>query len=245
MRSFGVFFRNFLKSAFPGPLAYLLHFGVPVATFIGMYLLLRMNESASFAGVQAIGLVLYFTMIQAVMIVSLVLKEREQGVESRILVSPASALAYLAGNGAAAAAILGVQVVVSVVLMTIVLAVPIGVAPLPLVAVLFAFSLTSVGFAFLICALTDQSSTALLAANFVVMFTSLIGGSFFPAEFLSPAMQNLAIAIPQYWAMRAIREIQSGGTPAESGLPVVILLLFGALFLVVRSAIARAPRVGR
>jgi hypothetical protein len=53
-----------------------------------MYSILSLNEGAKLSGLQSIGLVTYFTMIQAVILSSMMLKDREQGIELRVLVSP-------------------------------------------------------------------------------------------------------------------------------------------------------------
>ena len=243
MKTFHIFFRNFLARTFRNRLSYLLHFAVPVATFMLMYLLLRVAESAAFAGIQAIGLVVYFSMIQASLIVSLVLKDKEQGVQKRIMVSPASRIVYVLGNGAAAFIILTVQVLVFVSFITFIYRVPIGLGFFQLVLILLVFNVTGIGFGFFVCALSDTSSGAMMIANLLLMFSSLLGGSFFPVEFMSPFMRKLAFAFPQYWVMKAIRQTQAHASFSESYLSLVILLLFGGLFILLRGACVR--REGR
>jgi ABC-2 type transport system permease protein len=239
MKAFLIFFRNFLSGTFRNKLNYLIHFVAPVLTFLVMYLLLRVNEKPSFAAGQAIGLVLYFTMIQAVMIVSLSLKDREQGVMLRILVSPAKRLSYVAGNGAVALVILTIQVLVLAACVIFLFRAPIGMDFATLVAILSVANFTGVGFAFLICALSDSGSSALMAANIVIMFSSLLGGAFFPVEFMSPFMRRLSFAFPQYWTMRAIRQVQAGESLQGVGLSLLILALFGLIFFVIQAAVAR------
>ena len=239
MKNFPIFFRNFLTCTFQNKLSYLLHFAVPIATFMMMYFLLRVAESAAFAGVQAIGLVVYFSMIQASLIVSLVLKDKEQGVQKRIMVSPATQIVYVLGNGAAAFVILTIQVLVFVSFITFIYRVPIGLGFFQLFSILLVFNVTGIGFGFFVCALSDTSSGAMMIANLTLMFSSLLGGSFFPVEFMSPFMQKLAFAFPQYWVMKAIRQTQAHASFSESSLSLLILLLFGGLFILLRGAFIR------
>jgi ABC-2 type transport system permease protein len=242
MKAFAIFFRNFLSCTFRNKLAYLLHFGVPIATFLLMYLLLSLAESASFAGTQAIGLVVYFSLIQASLIVSLILKDKEQGVLRRIMVSPNAQTVYVLGNGAAAFAILTVQVLVFVSFITFIFPVPIGMGFFRLASILLIFNLTGVGLAFLFCSLSDTSSGAMMIANLVVMITSLLGGSYFPVAMMSPFLQKLAYAFPQFWVMRAIRQAQARAPFTDTGLSLLILLLFAALFIMVQGAVNRGKR---
>jgi ABC-2 type transport system permease protein len=242
MKTFPLFFKNFLVCTFQNKSAYILHFILPIAGFAGMYLLLRAGESEAFAGTQAIGLVVFYTMIQAAMIVSLTLRDLEQGILKRIMVSPAAPYAYVAGNGAAALLIMSIQVLVFVGFINFIFPVRTGLGFFQLLPILLVFNVTSIGFGFLVCALSDTSSGAMLIASITVMFSSLMGGSFFPVDFMSDFMQKLAFAFPQYWVMKAIRQTQSGSPFAESGLSLAILLLFGLLFVLIQSALKRGKK---
>ncbi|MBU0937282.1 MAG: ABC transporter permease [Spirochaetes bacterium] len=236
---FAIFFRNFLKAAFQRKTAWLLYFVAPLATFIVMFLLLSLNESAGFAAVQAVGMVLYLTMMQAVLIVSNILRDREQGVSVRITLAPASRLSYVAGNGLAALLVLTIQVLLVSTFIALVLPAGSGLAFLPLLFVLATFNLMCIGFGFLVCALAETSSGAIMLANILVLSTSLLGGSFIPVEFMGASLQKLAIVFPQFWAMRALRQLQSGVDLAQALLSLLIVFLFGLLFLAAQAALRR------
>jgi ABC-2 type transport system permease protein len=243
MRNFLLFFRHFLRQAFSGPWAYVLHFVLPLIGFLGMYLLLSLSESKSFAGSQAVGLVLYLSMIQAAVVVSLTLRDREQGVMSRIVASPASRLSYVLGNGAAAFAVLAAQAGLFTLFLAFAFRAPVGTGFIGLIATLLCFNVSSVGLAFLICALCDSSAAAVMVANVAILFSGLMGGVFFPVEFMGGAMRAMAVAFPQYWAMKALRQMRAAAPWMESGSSLLILLLFGALFIAVQGAVNRRKRL--
>ncbi|HRW23738.1 MAG TPA: ABC transporter permease [Spirochaetia bacterium] len=242
MRAFALFYRNFLVGAFRNKLAYLVYFAAPIASFVAMFFLLSLTGDASFAAAQAVGLVIYFSMLQATMITSLTIKDREEGAALRVAVSPTGGLAYALGNGAAAFTVLGAQVALFVGFIAFAFPVDLGLGAGRLLAILLAFNVASIGLALLMCELSDSSSGATLLANLVIMATSLLGGVFFPAEFMGPSARRAAAAFPQYWAMKAIDQARSGAAPAERGLSMMILLLFGALFIAGRAALARRRR---
>jgi ABC-2 type transport system permease protein len=243
MRNFLLFFRHFLRQAFRSPWAWVLHFVLPLAGFLGMYLLLSLSESKSFAGAQAVGLVVYLSMVQAAAVVSLTLKDREEGVMSRIVASPVSRLSYVLGNGAAALAVLAAQALLFGAFISFVFRAPVGVGFASMVSVLLCLDAAAVGLAFLVCALADSSSAAVMIANVAILFSGLMGGSFFPVEFMNRTMQRVALAFPQYWAMKALRQMQAAAPWMESGSSLLILLLFGALFVAVQGAVNRRRRV--
>lgn len=240
---FYIFFRNFLKAAFQKKTAWLLYFAAPLATFVLMFLLLRLVESDSFAAAQAMGMVLYLTMIQAVLIVSNILRDQEHGVAVRIALAPASRLQYVAGNGLAALLVLSAQVLLVSAFIGAILPAGLGLAFLPLFSVLTIFNLMCIGFGFLVCAMANTSSGALVLANILVLATSLLGGSFIPVEFMNESLQKLAVVFPQYWAMRALRQLQSGAELQLALLSLLIVFLFGLLFMAAQAALRRRKSV--
>lgn len=234
-----LFTRNQLSLTFKHKLSWLLHFAVPLAGFMLMYTLLSINEGAALSGLQSIGMVTYFTMIQAVLLTSLLLKDREQGIDRRVRVSPASRSAYLMGNGLATLLVLGAQVAIFSGFIGFLYSKDIGI-PLPgLLVTLFVFNITCTAFAFLICATSDNASNALMKANMLVMAMSLVGGSFLPVEFMAPVLQRIALIMPQYWVMKALSLVQEGATVFQWSVPAGILLLYTCFFMALQGAIAR------
>lgn len=231
MKAFLPFFRNFLALAFRGKASIPIHFGVPMAGFAAMFFLLSATESKAFAARQAIGLVFYYIAIQAVMIVSQTVKDREIGVSARIRVSPAARGAYLAGCGAAATLILVLQAASFSLFVAIFSGNFSGFTFSGLAPVLLAYSVACVGFAFLVCALSSTATSAVMAANLAAMVSSLLGGAFFPVEFMGEGLKATAFVFPQFWAMKAVSLAATASPFADRAGSLAVLLLFGSLFL--------------
>lgn len=239
MKTLLIFTRNQFKQAFHSKLSWLLHFGVPLAGFIGMYSLLSFNEGPRLSGLQSIGMVSYFTMIQAVLLTSSLLKDREQGIDRRVSVSPAQRLSYIAGNGFATFLVLCAQTLLFCAFIYSFFGDRIGM-PFPgLLLTLCTFNVLCIGFAFLICGISDTASGATIKANMLIMCMSLLGGSFLPIEYMDPALKRISPFMPQYWVMRALRLVQEGARLQEQILPLLILLLFAVFFLALQGLIAR------
>jgi ABC-2 type transport system permease protein len=242
MRTFALLFCSFMKSTFASPWSYLVHFGVPLASFSAMYALLSMGAGHEIASVQAIGLAAYFTMIQGAIVASLTLRDRECGVERRIAIAPISPFAYVAGNGAATLVVLIAQTLVLAAFLRFAFPFDIGI-PFPLLlATLCSFALTAAGFGFFMTALGSSSSGAVMIANVVTMFASVLGGALFPSELMSAPLRAVSIAFPQHWLMNALRRARSGDAPWEFGVSLGILALFAALFFACHAAIRRRRR---
>lgn len=64
-----------------------------------------------------------------------------------------------------------------------------------------------------------------------VIATSMLGGLFWPMEFMSPTMQRIGYLTPQAWAMQALNEVAlRGGAWANLAWPLTVLLALAVLF---------------
>ncbi|MDG2800230.1 ABC transporter permease, partial [Vibrio parahaemolyticus] len=70
--------------------------------------------------------------------------------------------------------------------------------------------------------------------NIVVISTCMIGGLYWPIEIEPAWMQTAANFVPQTWAMRGFTElIVRGGTLADIGGYIGILILFAGVFFII------------
>lgn len=64
-----------------------------------------------------------------------------------------------------------------------------------------------------------------------VIATSMLGGLFFPIEFMSPSIQRIGYLTPQAWAMQALSEVAlRGGDWANLAWPLTVLLSLALIF---------------
>ena len=79
---------------------------------------------------------------------------------------------------------------------------------------------------------TTEQQSAL--GNIVVISTCMIGGLYWPIEIEPAWMQTAANFVPQTWAMRGFTElIVRGGTLADIGGYIGILILFAGVFFII------------
>ncbi|MGB8956665.1 MAG: ABC transporter permease, partial [Tumebacillaceae bacterium] len=77
---------------------------------------------------------------------------------------------------------------------------------------------------------TEQQSTI---GSIVIISTCMLGGIYWPLDIVSDTMRKIADFVPQTWAMEGFTQVVArGGTLADIGTQVAVLLAFAAVFLV-------------
>ncbi|WP_088293671.1 ABC transporter permease [Bacillus mycoides] len=182
---------------------------------------------------RAAGFSILFVMIVMLSATGTILKARQLGVWSRLLGAPVSKVQILAGYILSFFLIGWIQFGVLMILTHSLFDVQWGnlLGVITLVSVLL---LTVIGLALLLASIvktTEQQSTL---GNIVVISTCMIGGLYWPIEIEPSWMQTAANFVPQTWAMRGFTElIVRGGTLADIGGYIGILILFAGVFFVI------------
>lgn len=174
-----------------------------------------------------------FLLFAASKLVSIMLEDRTTGTLTRIGVAPVTHLQYLWQNLVAFSLLLIIQsaVVVSG-------GVAYGhdlVAPFLLFVVYAVFSMTSIGFSLAWYSLFRHKETAFSILIGLVLLISMLGGMFWSVENMPEFMQRAAMFLPTYWLAEAMHIVTSEAEVTELGIPLVMLLLFTAGFLLVGS----------
>lgn len=91
--------------------------------------------------------------------------------------------------------------------------------------------LTVVGFGLMIAGLVKTKQQASAISAVLIVSTCMLGGVYWPIDFVPELMQKLALAVPQSWAMSGFKEIISGSLHFETLLKDTLALLgFSCLF---------------
>jgi len=223
---------NFIGQALKKYSSYIIYFLLPPAGFTMMVLMIRISDQPN-GELQGLNFLLFFIFLQAGFISSLVLKDREEGVEIRILTAPLRKIIYSLGNSLAALSILMMQTLITLGLICLFMP-DIGMELFPrLLGLFFICSLSAVSMGALLTALSRDRIQGALIHNIVIYLTSILGGCFFPKQYMSPVMQKIAWFFPQNWGVEAINAIyfeQWRLLPSR----MMLLLIFSLFFLVVQ-----------
>ncbi|SCA97346.1 ABC-2 type transporter [Bacillus mycoides] len=182
---------------------------------------------------RAAGFSILFVMIVMLSATGTILKARQLGVWSRLLGAPVSKVQILAGYILSFFLIGWIQFGVLMILTHSLFDVQWGnlLGVITLVSVLL---LAVIGLALLLASIVKTTEQQSALGNIVVISTCMIGGLYWPIEIEPSWMQAAANFVPQTWAMRGFTElIVRGGTLADIGGYIGILILFAGVFFVI------------
>ncbi|OJE49796.1 ABC transporter ATP-binding protein [Bacillus proteolyticus] len=182
---------------------------------------------------RAAGFSILFVMIVMLSATGTILKARQLGVWSRLLGTPVSKVQMLAGYILSFFLIGWIQFGVLMILTHSLFDVQWGnlLGVITLVSVLL---LAVIGLALLLASIVKTTEQQSALGNIVVISTCMISGLYWPVEIEPAWMQTAANFVPQTWAMRGFTElIVRGGTLADIGGYIGILILFAGVFFVI------------
>ncbi|MHB8071674.1 MAG: ABC transporter permease [Candidatus Cryosericum sp.] len=164
--------------------------------------------------------------------------ERLRNTLARLLTTPTSIMAFLGGKLMAMMTLGILQFALFILWGRFVLRVDWGRDPLPVLVMVVAYVFAATGLGILVGSMCKTMAQAGVIATFVTYGTSMIAGSWWPIEIAPPFMQQLARALPQYWAVNGLNKIIVRGLSFGSlGPNILVLALTGALCLVAGSVI--------
>ena len=186
------------------------------------------NQSASSAGFS-----IMFVMIVMMSVTGTILEAKKSGVWYRMMSTPISRFELMAGFFLAFFILgwiqFGILMAATSALFDIQWGDPLGIAVL-----VSALLLCVVGLGLFIAGFVTTTEQQSALGNIVIISTCMLGGVFWPLDVVPKFMQKIAEFVPQTWAMKGFTEIVArGGGVADIALPVAVLLLFSAVFLVV------------
>lgn len=234
--------RNFIRQALKSLGSYVVYFLLPPAGFALMVIMLRISNQPH-AELQGLKFLLFFTFLQAGLVSSMVLKDREEGIDVRIRTAPIGRMIYTLGNALAAFCILLFQTLITLGLIALIMPeIKLELLPL-LLGVFLVCSLSAVTLGILLTLLSRDSIQGSMIHNVVIYVTSIMGGCFFPQRFMSPLMQKIAWFFPQSWGVQAIDAVYMG----QRGIliPRLFLLLLFAFFFMVLQVFLRQQLVSK
>lgn len=189
-----------------------------------------------------VGLILMFVMMLVSQSIGFVMEDRDQRTMARMFTAPLRAIDIAFGNFMGSMIVGTLQLVIMLGLTYYVFGYSPGIPFGSMLVVLLFFLLAAVGFASAVAGLVRNSTQLSQMNNLIIIPTCMISGCFFPLSMLPDFMQKLANFTPQKWALLSIDRLGGGGSFSEIGMPLFILILFAAVFIVFGSAVLRPNR---
>lgn len=185
------------------------------------------NQSARSAGFS-----MMFVMIVMMSVTGTILEAKKSGVWYRMLSTPISRFQLMSGYFMSFFLLgwiqFGILMAATSALFDIRWGNPLGIAVL-----VSALLLCVVGLGLFIAGFVTTTEQQSAMGNIIVISTCMLGGVYWPLDVVPKFMQKIAEFVPQTWAMKGFTELVArGGGVADIALPVAVLLIFSAVFLV-------------
>jgi ABC-type Na+ efflux pump permease subunit len=204
------------------------------------------KEIGEFAGFNAFdlqvpGFAVTFLLIGMLMGVSLALiDENDWGTLERLRSASAPLWATLTGKLLARFVVGFIQMAVLFAAGYALFGISLGRTPLALVMPAAAIAFAGAAFGLIVAGVGRTRDAVLPVGAIVIMTMAAIGGCWWPIDFEPTWMQQVALALPTTWAMRAFNDLMIRNLTASSAIiPAAVNFGFGIIYSVIGVAIAR------
>ncbi|MDK8181352.1 ABC transporter permease [Paenibacillus sp. UMB4589-SE434] len=164
------------------------------------------------------------------------LRDRDSGMVSRLKGTPLKPHQYLIGMWLPNMMVVLIQSTVLLTFGFIVYGLHLG-DLLAVAAVVISLSICATGIGLMLSMLVNSVNTGVAIVQIIAMGGAIVGGLWFPYDFLPKAVQWIGLFTPQYWAQRGMQDVMIRGVHLDGvWITILILLAFGLAGLAVATA---------
>lgn len=201
------------------------------------------NEKAISSPFSVIGFMLMFLMILINQSITTIVEDRRDQLTARVYAAPVNSFQIALGNFLGTMILGTVQVLLIMTITRVVFDFSFG-GPFWLeFIILECFILAVLGLASAVGGLVKNADQLGIINTLVMTPTCMLGGCFWPVEFMPEFMQKIANFMPQKWAIDATTSIAQGNDITDITLHLGILLLFAAVLLGLGASVLRPSEV--
>lgn len=173
---------------------------------------------------------------------TLILRDKEQNVYSRIMTTPISPRQYTLANLASFAALGLLQLIVLFSVMIYYLKINFGPNVWLVFIVCYLFSISSMSIGILLSSLSKSMAQVNAFTSLLNVPMLMLGGCFIPLEYMPPVVRAVAKFLPTNWFMVAVNDVMYGKSTFDI-LPYILLLIgFIAFLTIVTSTYRKVKR---
>jgi ABC-2 type transport system permease protein len=162
-------------------------------------------------------------------------QERQSETLSRLMITPTSVRSILAGKFIGASLFAWIQFLLFLGATHFLLKVDWGPSILQILFIAFFYIFSVAGLAMVVAAFTTNEKVADIVGNMGVQVFALLGGSMLPLSLFPEIMRNIAMAMPNSWALTSFTSIMTGTPWSTLWLPAVVLLGIGVASIFISS----------
>ncbi|CAM3816328.1 ABC transporter permease [Cohnella lubricantis] len=181
----------------------------------------------------------YTVMFVFFIIISMIrrfLGDKSSGITARLRTTRMSPLSYLLGMWLAYLVVAVIQCAILLTFGHFVYGMPLG-DVVAAAAVVLVLAVCGTGIGLAVCMIVRGENQGIGITQLIALGGAVLGGLWFPIEYLPKTMQTISHFIPQYWAQKAFQDIMTREAHLSAVLPSLAALLgFAALGLLVALA---------
>lgn len=166
---------------------------------------------------------------------TMVLEDKEKNTYYRILSTPLKIKSYMLQNILSFIAIAAIQIGAVIAVMKFIFNADLGPSVLNLYLVLFIFGIVSVSIGVAISSLSKNTSQSSTLATFIITPMCMLGGCYWPREYMPDILKNIGDFVPTTWALKGAESVLNGSSILGIWKELSILLLFALVFFLLAS----------
>lgn len=156
-----------------------------------------------------IAFIVLFLMITSTVTASMIIKDKNSGIFTRVLYSPQNIKGYVLGNMLYNFTITYFQYLVSISIIKL-FNIDIGMDYIGLICLGILVSALATSFGTFVSSLFNKEMYANLFSTCIALIVSLIGGSFIPIEKMPTMLQNISVISPIRWFISLVTYVEEG-----------------------------------
>lgn len=189
------------------------------------------------SGYLSFGFLLLFLFSRAYTSVRLLLEDRQNGTYDRIRTTPVNGIIYMGGCLLAGFITQMAQIILALGAAVIIFGYSMPGGFIPVILLLAAYNAAILGFSLLIVALVPSLEVANTISSLLLTVMCMLGGCYWHIDLIPELIQKIGWLVPQYWTMKGIDQLISGGSLADISTSLLVLTGYTAVFLVLNSIV--------
>ncbi|MCU6712614.1 ABC transporter permease [Paenibacillus sp. J5C_2022] len=171
------------------------------------------------------GYTVMFVFFVMISMVTSFLKDRNGGMLMRLQGTPMKPMSYLIGMWIPHIIVVLIQSTTLLTFGHFVYGLSIG-DPLAIALIVFGLAICATGLGLLLSLTVSSENMGIALVQIIAMGGAIMGGLWFPFEFLPRAVQIIGQFTPQYWAQQAMQDVMIRGA-GVGGIGITLAVLFG------------------
>lgn len=188
----------------------------------------RENASKADAVTQIVpGYTVMFVFFIMITMIQNLLKDRLSGMLSRLQGTPMKPIHYLVGMWIPNVLVVLIQSTVLLTFGRLVYGLQLG-NPLAIALIVLGLAVCATGIGLMLALLVSSENMGIALVQVIAMGGAIVGGLWFPYDFLPKVVQTIGLFTPQYWAQRGMQDVMIRGMDIGGiGWTLLILFAFG------------------